>query len=53
VADKHPTKNKLFFEVVLPITFLNVHLHQYSKIKCQKEVKEKGEIKVFLTFFAY
>jgi hypothetical protein len=47
VADKMPTKNKIFFLLHFEGTFTVCTIHQSSKLKCQKN----SRITVFLTFF--
>ncbi len=38
MTNRVPTKNKCFFQSYFAYYVLNAHLHQYSKIKSQKEV---------------
>jgi hypothetical protein len=45
-----PTKIR-FFSTFFAYYFLEVHLHQSSKTKCQKEIKIDNRKKVFIPFF--
>jgi hypothetical protein len=51
VTDLQEHNKKLIFKKIS--SYLKVHLHNFSKIESQKEVKKKTvAIKVFVTIFA-
>jgi hypothetical protein len=52
VTDLQDANKKLIFSIFSAFYFLKVHLHNFSKIKSQKESQNSRNQGVFLTIFA-